>query len=597
MKDATKSEYGIVILLCAIALCLNIAVWVGKLAQIDPGHTYIPIHNSLSDYSFYVSVVRQGVDGSITVFNPFATETHEGSVIHFFYLAIGMVARSIGVSDAHIAYHASRYVLGIIWCIAIYRLITLSIREKWQRILALAFSLFSASFPRVVEVLGAPVVTGYMTWWSELDPVVRAAFIPHFTMGHIMMVSVFISVLEYVRFQAPKKIVPERTKWAFSTWWHRESRTGKRWLVRVAVAAWIAAFVHPPSAIQILLIIPLIMVIIRSQRMIQIGFASLVGAGSGLGIINSVSAIFPWNLARAFEGWSFALSVPEYLLALGPVVFFAIIGMIAIFVSLKFEARSVKLETNSKQTKGTTYNGIKHISNFEFRISNFLILLLWIVTSIVMIPLSKLMPFSPFEVIRTHPISNIRFLQVAVWVPLSILGAVGFSTALQILPSVLRILVIAAMVVLTFVGYPSTVSEQIAHVYFGRDYQYPDIQYVSAIRELGAITKPGEAIMSLSLAGMTIPTYVNRSVYVGQVVYTPELDKKLAVSWSFFAGTMSPCEAYMLVKTNNIKAVFFSADERQAGNAVSRYLFLQPWNTFGMTTVYTVVDVPPIECG
>lgn len=567
MKDATKSEYGIVILLCAIALCLNIAVWVGKLAQVDPGHTYIPIHNSLSDYSFYASVVRQGIDGNITVFNRFATETHEGSVIHFLYLAIGMVARSVGVSDAHIAYHAARYVLGIIWCITMYRLITLSIREKWQRLLALSFALFSASFPRMVEVLGSPVVTGYMTWWSELDPVARAAFIPHFTLGHIMMVSVFISVLEYVHFQAPKKAVPVRTKWTFSTWWHRESLTGKRWLVRGAIAAWIAAFIHPPSAIQILLIIPMLMLIIRSQRVFTVGCVSIAGAGIGLGIINNITAIFPWSLARAFEGWSFALSVHEYLLALGPIVFFAIIGMVA-------------------RIKSTAYRTSPA----------FLLLCLWIVTSIIMIPLSKLMPFSPLDIIRNHPISNIRFLQVAIWVPLSILGAVGFTTVLRILPSVLRILVIAAMVVLTFIGYPATLSEQISHVYFSREYQYPNTEYVTAIRELRAITKPGEAIMSLSLAGMTIPTYINRPVYVGQVVYTPELDKKLAVSWSFFAGTMSPCEAYTLLKTNRITAVFFSADERQAGNAVSIYSFLQPWNTFDTTTIYTVVDVPPVGC-
>lgn len=91
MRHSHTHERSIVTLLIFIAIALNIFVWVGKWAQTPVGHTFIPTHNSLSDYAFYVSVIRQGMDGEYSVFDRFAVEQHSGSAIHFLYLLIGWV--------------------------------------------------------------------------------------------------------------------------------------------------------------------------------------------------------------------------------------------------------------------------------------------------------------------------------------------------------------------------------------------------------------------------------------------------------------------------------------------------------------------------
>lgn len=146
-------------------------------------------------------------------------------------------------------------------------------------------------------------------------------------------------------------------------------------------------------------------------------------------IINGISDVFPWNLPRAFEGWSFALSMKEYILALGPVVVFALIGFIVVKKS-----------------------------------ASMLMLFLWIITSLVMIPLSLQMPFSPIAFIRNHPVSNIRFLQVAVWVPLSIFAAYGVFFIWKRASLPIRMVFVCVVLTLTFVGYPSTIAEQISHM-------------------------------------------------------------------------------------------------------------------------------------
>ncbi len=603
MKGVHSQERIIVSLLVAIALLLNVFVWVGKVSKTPQGHDFIPTHNSLSDYAFYTSVIRQGMSGQISVFDRFAVEQHEGSAIHIFYLMIGWVGSWLGFSSAHTVYHLARYILGLLWCLTIYSLIKVSIKEKWVRIIALGFTLFSASFPRFTWVNGVPAVSWYMTWWSELDPVIRVAFVPHFTMGHIMLVTTFICVIKYIQFSKESGLSREapvgtgtkgenqqiKVYQGFSTWWHTESRNGNRWIVRAVVASFIAGFVHPPSAIQILLVMPILILLIRTQKILVIGIASLCGAGIGLLIIHSISSLFPWNLPRIFEGWSFALSVGEYLLALGPVIIFAGIGVVSVFSGgIVYVVSSIVGKTKR----------IILFPNTQYKIqyTPFIILFLWIFTSVIMIPLSLQMPFSSIAVIRANPISNIRFLQMAVWIPLSIFGAYGFWFLWKKSSLVLRLLLIGILSFLTFVGYPITIEEQLSHMYFSAEYQYPQLGYLQGVRALADITQLNQSIMSLSLAGMTIPTYINRTVYVGQLVYTPDIDKKLSLAWSFYKGSMSPCEAYKLIKKNNIGSVLYSFDEKNAGDAVKFYPFLQPWNSYGDTQLYKVVDVAPAGC-
>ncbi len=585
MSTMRVNERGIVILLITLAFALNIFVWVAKWSQTPVGHTFVPTHNSLSDYAFYVSVIRQGMDGEYSVYDRFAVETHEGSAIHLLYLLLGRVGSLLGFQSAHTVYHIARYVLGVVWAFTIYWLISATIKEKWTRIIAMAFALFSASFPYITNVQGMISPAWFMTWWSELDPVVRIAFIPHFTVGHIMMVTTFVCVLEYIRFERVADHVSLKTKLhsRYNTWWHRESVSGKRWIVRAFVASWIAAFVHPPSAIQIVMVVPILIVILRTRKSLEVGISSCIGAVSGLLIINGISSAFPWNLPRAFEGWSYALSVKEYLLALGPIVLLAALGLIS-------RIQFIALLTRKNHESGI----LNHKTILQY--SPFIILCVWIITSLIMLPLSLRMPFSANSFIRTHPISNIRFLQVAIWIPLSIFAAYGMVYIGKRVSKFVLIILSLSLFVITFVGYPATITEQISHMYFTQEYQYPDPGYIAGIQALKTITSPSEHIMTLSLGGMTIPTYINRTVYVGQIVYTPDIDNKLATSWKFYSGALPVCDAYTLVMKNHIGAVFYSFDEKQAGDAVYYYPFLQPWDSYGTTKIFKVINVAPEGC-
>lgn len=537
MKRLFTQEAFIILSLTFIALALNGFVWIMKVSNTPPGRDFIPIHNSIADYPYYVNIIRQGIEGEKFVYDRYAVEPHDGTVLHYSYLVLGWIGGVTGIHDANTVYHISRYILALCMAMATYWLIETVVREKWIRILAFFFTLFSASFPRFLWENGHITTTWFMTWWSELDPILRVAFVPHFLIGHTMMIVSLVSLVHY------------------------EKKPDRIWLIRGAVSAWVGAFVFPVSYILLVMVLPLYALLARNKRWMVGMLVVLLAGGFGAFVVYQTANAFPWNQAKQLETIMYAVPVTEYLLALGPVVLLAVIGLIV------------------QHTKRETW-----------------LFVIWIATSLVMIPLSKMMPYSPIAFIREHPVSNIRFLQTALWVPLGILGAYGIRAIWSKWGkwTVLAILIIYSA--LTFAGYPASINEQIHTMYFSFDYTYPKKGYIDAIKSLATVTNPRQAVLSLWLGGMTVPMYVDRTSYLGHLIITPQIDLKQKLAWQFFHGDMNQCDAYKLLMANHIGAVLYSFDEQNAGTAVQFYPFLQPWNRYGDTEVFTVVNTPPVGC-
>ena len=173
--------------LIALILFLSILPDIIKCTQTPTGHVYNPIHNNAIDYAVYVNFVKQGLDGQSTLYNRFTSELHQGGLVVPFYLILGRLWRLTGVIDPHIVYHSTRIILGIMWALLLYWYIRRTLPTKTGRLIALFLALYSTSFPiwRYPENLLS--VTTYMAWWTELNPMVRATFIPAHLTGHILM--------------------------------------------------------------------------------------------------------------------------------------------------------------------------------------------------------------------------------------------------------------------------------------------------------------------------------------------------------------------------------------------------------------------------
>ena len=73
------------------------------------------IHNFPTDYNFYLSRIREGLEGRWTSVERYTSEPHVGSLVHEMYVLMGRVGRWVRVPwhRAGDIYHVARIVLAI----------------------------------------------------------------------------------------------------------------------------------------------------------------------------------------------------------------------------------------------------------------------------------------------------------------------------------------------------------------------------------------------------------------------------------------------------------------------------------------------------
>jgi len=569
-----KKETPVAFLLIAIIISVSLLPDISKWQHTPIGHVYQPIHNNLIDYAVYINFIKQGLDGNTKLINRFTTEPHVGTVPSFFFLGLGLLGKAVGITDPNLMYHVSRVGLGILFALTSYWFIRRYVKGKAERLIALFLILFSGSFPIIKWSNNAFTVSTYLSWWSGIDPVIRATFLPHHLAGHILMLITIFLITQiastndrFVKVKSFRGDIPfllsirqladqSRRSYTRSNS-DSEGYNGKRILL-AAGTGFLAGLFHPPSLVLPLLILPIWLILTKQWKTLIICMLFLPLWGLSICLLTWQFTVFPWTDIRAYERLMFAIPVWEYCLALGPILPLAAGGAII------------------KRKQPLT-----------------LLWMLWIIIPILSIPVSRLVSESSIPYFRLFTISNVRLLQMAIVVPSAILSAASlmwvFHRFGKITGSVLLILFIS----LTILPYPYTIIKQSTHLFGGLDYQYPTIGWMKAV---GSLAGGNGAVLSLPFAGCTITATSNRTVYVGREVYTINLGQKTDLAFQFYQGTMPLCQAYNLLSDARITDIFYGYDEKTAGGDFTRYPFLQLKKDFKDTQIFSFSEKKPMEC-
>ena len=59
--------------------------------DLHPDRQFELVHNYYTDYNFYLSRIRQGIEGNPLVHEKYTSEPHSGSLFQIVYLAMGWV--------------------------------------------------------------------------------------------------------------------------------------------------------------------------------------------------------------------------------------------------------------------------------------------------------------------------------------------------------------------------------------------------------------------------------------------------------------------------------------------------------------------------
>lgn len=198
--------------------------------RLRPNRAFELVHNFPTDYNFYLSRIRQGIEGRWTVLEKYTSEPHSGSFLHVLYLWMGRVGQWVRVpwGRSGDVYHVGRIVFGMALLLLIAEYAKKSFRKdseysedqtisrsdylrvrsadfpkhrisessefsgKWQ-LLAFLLAVTASTWPKLVYVEVVPRFGGYMSWWSVMDSLQRITFIPHLLVGQALIVFLLLA--------------------------------------------------------------------------------------------------------------------------------------------------------------------------------------------------------------------------------------------------------------------------------------------------------------------------------------------------------------------------------------------------------------------
>jgi hypothetical protein len=150
----TRAEWRWVLLVSlAVLLFASLptiyAWWLADDAHVFSGFVY-----NTEDANSYIANMRQGARGNWLFHLPFTAEQHPGALLYTFYLMLGKVAASLGLSF-QLTYHLARVALGLGLLVTVYSFVSRFVADVVTRRLAWLLAAIGSGLGWLLTVLGA----------------------------------------------------------------------------------------------------------------------------------------------------------------------------------------------------------------------------------------------------------------------------------------------------------------------------------------------------------------------------------------------------------------------------------------------------------
>jgi len=519
------------------------------------------VHNFPTDYNFYLSRIRMGLEGKWTVHEVYTTEQHNGSFIHEFYLLLGKVGAWVRVPSYRPAdvYHVARIVLALAllfaiaaWCKRSFEKVVHA--NTWTMI-GFLLVVTASSWPKLVMMEGVPRFGGYMAWWSVMDSLQRITFIPHLLAGQALML---VIVLAFVSKMGMKQ--------------HSVN-------IFLGILGFILGMIFPPGLIFVYTTLFVLVLLDWAfetktiKHVIGEWFVPIFGficvSAPALVYLLLMTSFYPWKrLAELDILHPLPFDYLEYIKAMGPILPLGLIGAgIAVW----------KRERHM----------IPAIS--------------WAVAWIILLGVFRFIPSQ----------SPLRFSEMVPHVALGILGAYVFFSmftfyakthALRGISQFASLFLSLGMIVLglfhMFSSYlwqkefvDHKIRAAVPLVPTGSYVMYPLRDFIGAISYIQNNADRDQIVLSETTAGNYIPVYSGNRVYVGHD-NTVNAEQKRVETTRFFSGEMSPIVAREFVRATGASYVFFGPQEREDGAVADLariYPFLRSVYQNAYVTVYGIL--------
>jgi len=515
------------------------------------------VHNFPTDFNFYLSRIRQGIEGNVTVREQYTSEPHQGSFIHVFYLWLGWLgawSRTPWHRAADV-YHVARIVFGGLLLVMIAQFCKkayeegsmnyeLGIRNKAKNdflhssyfiirnskfaLLSFLLVVTASTWPKLVNYNGGWRFGGYMPWWSVMDSLQRITFIPHLLVGQALIIFLIMALASEATMKKPRN-------WIF-----------------LGVLAFMLGIIFPPGLLFVAVTAGVLTVldfkqVVARMTVLGLGFPSLI-------YLSLMTSFYPWKRLVEFDIIKpLPFNYSEYLLAVGPIL---PIGMIGLLVVLW---KKEKL---------------------------FFPAVAWVIAWGMLLFVFRFIPSQ----------SPLRFSEMIPHVPLAVLAAYLFFRLRRfrfflVIPAVL-IIIGGGVMYSSFLWQRDFIDHKMRAAYplvpTGSYVMYPLKDFIAAMKYLQDATARDTVILSETTAGNYIPVQSGNTVYVGHA-NTVRAEEKEAKVKEFFSGRMKPDDVLAWLMRENLQWIYFGPQEREDGGVSDlskTYPFLKEAYKNNFVTIY-----------
>lgn len=537
--------------------------------SLQPDRAFELVHNFPTDYNFYLSRIRQGIEGRLTIVEKYTSEQHSGSFLQVFYLILGWFGKVVRIpaNQSYVVYHTARLFFGMVLLWYLSRIVDKLFKKTIWKVIAMLVILTAGSWPIVNIADNKLDIYGYMRWWTVSDPLQRLLFIPHLLVGQAILIYLTNGLFHVLRMKNPRI-------WLF-----------------YGFLACILGVIFPPGLLffYVMYVIYISIVYLKTSHKFRYNtvilflreniFPAIVIIGisfPALLYVQLMVTFYPWKRLIEFDQiHPTSFNTLEYLKAVGPVYIFGILG--GIIAIIKNEKKYWTL--------------VSYVLAWQLLI----------------------------EIFRRIPqTSALRLTQVGIHIPLGILSTYVFvesaaygkrlitraspmSSIIGFIAKILSVLIPFTMIAVGFLLMFFSMKTQVDFIDHkmratiplvpaGSYVMYPLKDFISTLTYMEKNIPKESIILSDTTAGNYIPVYSGHTVYLGHD-NTVGYEKKINLMRTFFRGQMIRESAALWIEKENINYVFFGPQEKENGaikDLISYYPFLKQIYENSYVTLYWV---------
>lgn len=494
-----------------------------------PKGTYYPLYHYANtyDYNVYLSAINQGMHGAWLFKDAYTQEKTNPSLFYFYYILAGKLFTFFPIDTPYI-YHIVRIFSVEIFFIGLFLLSTHILGLKKGAVAAGISLIVTNAPPFLFNQPGA--LTTFTPWWNSFEAFKRLDYMPHYLLGYGLLC---FSVLFYFMYS---------------------EQNNKKYLIVCTILAALNGMLFPPSALILLIALPIGIVLPSVKRFIKTKKMSLpilelrTYVFFAVPILISVLLIwrenyngFPWNVWNTWEIAKWNKDEPLFNRSL-----FFMYGLLP-YLALPGAITAIK--------KCTTKS---------------LFLILWGYFPYLFMPfIDTLIPLSKFRLVST-----------ATFVPLSILLTMTFTEIKffrdhkKTASSAFLVFVLSCLYVSIpqFLGdvQASFHPQMYANIFIPKNHK-------STIDYINNFVSKNSVILSNETTGNLLPAYTQTVSFFGHTVHTKDFYTKQGVVWMMLAQKYSEIEAKKTMHDYGISYIFYGSDEQYISNSPTlNYSFLNP---------------------